>query len=197
MTGVRLSLSSTSVFAMTATLPQVCVPAELSLVRLSLAAGLEAGMQAFLQPGIIPTGFTFKCREAERRHRVPLDGRDLAPLRQIGMKELVKFQRCEDVEVCRNLAQFLDSCGEVFSVAGQEEQDMTVVSLLHSRAGLPPPSLCWLPLPRLLSALHPQLTPAMAEVELQRDRFLYSPGLPCDWHQTRTDTVLCTQAVVR
>ena len=188
---------SSSVFAFSESLPPVCVPAELAVVRFSLNAGIETALQAFLQPGSIPTGYSFQCREAEKQHMVPLDGLDIETHHQIGMEEPVEFRRSEDIEVCRKFAEFLYNCQEVFFLPGREQQDKAVVSLIHSRGGLPVPRLVWLPLPQLLAALHPDLSPAMAEVELQKERFLYSEGLACNWHQTRTDTIHCSQAVVR
>ena len=169
------------------------IPAELAVLRCTLDGGVEEVLQAFLDPGPLPTGYTYRCGEhARRTHNIPLDGRDVHH-GQAG----AGFRRHTDAAACLELGHLLAGAREVFYLQGQEEQDRSIVSLLHSRAGLPPPLLTLLPLAHLFSALRPVLTPGLAEVQLQRERFLYSPGLSCAWHTSRTESLACCVAVAR
>ena len=101
-----------------------------------------------------------------------------------------------DGEVCRRLDALLAGDTLLLSLPGMEIQDEAVLRQVYARAGRPYPALHHAPLAILLAALHPTLSPAMAEVALQRERFLYSQ-LSCAWHHTRTDSLHCAEALVR
>ena len=176
-------------------LPPTYIPAEVAVARVSLVGGVEEVVQAFLAPGEVPPGFAHRCRQAAGRlHQIPLDGRDMPPLRGQWLAE--PFRRTADDEVCRRLDALLNGATLLLSLPGMEVQDEAVLRLVYTRAGRPCPALHQAPLALLLAALHPALSPAMAEVALQRERFLYSP-VSCAWHHTRTDSLHCTEAVVR
>ena len=60
-------------FGVTTCLPPVYIPAELAVLRFSLTAGVEEVVQAFLQPGPVPRGYTRECIDNSRRlHQIPL-----------------------------------------------------------------------------------------------------------------------------
>ena len=182
-------------FGQVSSLPPSYIPAEMTVARVSLAGGVGEVVQAFLAPGVVPPGFAHRCRQAAaHRHLIPLDGRDLPPLRGEWLAR--PFHRSPDGEVCRRLDALLAGDSLLLSLPGMEIQDEAVLRQVYARAGRPYPALHHAPLAILLAALHPTLSPAMAEVALQRERFLYSQ-LSCAWHHTRTDSLHCAEALVR
>ena len=120
-------------FGVTTSLPPVYIPAELAVLRFSLTAGVEEVVQAFLQPGPVPRGYTRECIDNSRRlHQIPLDGRDTPPLRQMA-PSVGTFRRSGDLAVCGSLEEVLGEGAEVFCLPGREEQDRAVLELIYTR----------------------------------------------------------------
>jgi len=202
-------LFHTNIFCITA--EGRVVPAEMSLARMSLRQGVEETYHVFIEPGPIPKGYRADCTEnSNATHKIPLDlamfnsnyqeivedvlefllslsdSGDLPPLyclpkykRQNQMVLSWLLERVEE-DLAKEVDFKLYSLPVLLYELAREENKSTNTSLsLSSLSG------CDTKVPTI----------SIAEVQLGRDMFIYTPGLSCSWHED-LETYLCTTATV-
>jgi len=202
-------LLHTNVFCMTA--EGGVVPAELSLARVSLRQGVEEVYQVFIEPGTLPKGYRADCTEnSEATHKIPLDLALFNGNYQQILEDMLEFllghPDCMELPPLYSLPKFkkqnvmvlgwlLDrvQCDLVEEVnfklyslpillyeLAREENRSTATSLSMSS----------------LSGSDTRVpTISIAERQLDSDRFIYTPGLSCTWHE-EIETSHCTSATV-
>ena len=178
----------------------IFVPAEICLSRFSLRAGLTGVYQSFPAPdppgSPIPAGEKRACMQQSDKIQIPLQFEDPAG------------STTEDLVVLREIRSFLAGTEMVFTMPDCEEQCSGVLDRIAQRSGQPGLGLRFLSLSRLLFNLKTVRCQTEEEAvancpserialrELERERFLYWPGLSCVWHEEHTETALCSQATV-
>jgi len=202
-------LFHTNIFCITA--EGEVVPAEMSLLRMSLRHGVEETYHVFIEPGRIPKGYRADCTEnSNATHKIPLDlamfnsnyqeivedvlefllshsdSGELPPLFC-----LPKYNRQNQMVLAwllgktqEDLAKEVDfklySLPVLLYELARDENKSTNTSLsLSSLSG------CDTKVPTI----------SIAEAQLDRDMFIYTPGLSCTWHED-LETYLCTTATV-
>jgi len=202
-------LFHTNIFCITA--EGRVVPAEMSLARISLRQGVQETYHVFIEPGPIPKGYRADCTEnSNATHKIPLDlamfnsnyqeivedvlefllslsgSGDLPPLyclpkykRQNQMVLSWLLDRVDE-DLAKEVNFKLYSLPVLLYELAREENKSTNTSLsLSSISG------CDTKVPTI----------SIAEVQLGRDMFIYTPGLSCSWHED-LETYLCTTATV-
>jgi len=171
--------------------PAVILPAEISIARFSLQEGVMEVYQAFPEPGEIPLGYKRICLENSRKgHRVPLEDDS-------------EFVRHSDRKILEDISSFLSGASSVFCLPRYADQCKGVLATLATRQHTTPLTISVLSLPMLLfmlgnSSKVGQTLPSIniAEAELEKEQFMFQPGLSCSWHEAMTDTSECSSATV-
>ena len=186
-------LLHTNVFCLTA--EGGVVPAELSLARMSLRKGVEEVYHVFIEPGTLPKGYRADCTEnSKATHKIPLD---LA---------LFNGNYQQIVEDMLELLLALPDCGELpplYCLPKYKRQNQLVLAWLLSRVQedlAVEVRFKLYSLPVLLYELAREEnkstntslsmsslsvcdtkvpTISIAEVQLDRDTFIYTTGLFC------------------
>ena len=188
------------------------VPAELSVARFSLTDGIKQVKQWFLRPGNVPLGSKRACLENSRKsHKIPLDL--LLVEDDTAVSEHAKYT--EDGDILDELMTILGGENNLFTLPEFETQTTGVVQTLEKRTGRKLSSLNILSLPLLMfeiankapdseaaqaeQNLHEKFLPfeSVAERELEKEMFLFQPGMNCAWHEETTETCHCCSAHVR
>jgi len=180
---------------------QIYVPAELSIVQFSLREGVISVYQAFPEAGKIPTGYKRQClEEAEKYHKIPLFD---VPM-QAQVDDAVAFSTTNDMKILDDISLFLGDSKEVFCMEEYDRQAEGVVLTLADRSACELPAISFLPLSELFfwlanSSLKGNIFPsvAVAERELESERYLYKPGLSCPWHDAMTDSNHCSSSIAK
>jgi len=177
------------------------VPAEISLARVSLANGVEEVYHQLIHPGPLPLGYRADCiYNASKTHKIPLD---LAGANQnyssilAGITSFVGTSASGEAPLVYVLPKFRLQTQRVVNwlqeKAGQVSNNNLVFNLFSlpcllfhlARVGKELPGCVYVP------------TENLAEVQLDRDVFLYTVGMACVWHQEQDETVHCSAALVR
>jgi len=203
-------LIHTNVFCLTA--ENGVVPAELSLVRMSLKKGVEEVYQVFIEPGTLPKGYRADCMEnSNATHKIPLDlhlfnGNYLKIVEDI-LEFLLSQPGCQELPPLYCLPKYnkqnklvlswlLDKVPEdlaeevkfklyslpvlLYEVAREENKSTDSSSSVSSH-----------------SSYYDTRVPtiSLAEAQLDRDVYIYTPGLSCAWHED-VETSHCTTATL-
>eukprot|EP00092_Neocalanus_flemingeri_P036322 GFUD01039544.1.p1 GENE.GFUD01039544.1~~GFUD01039544.1.p1 ORF type:complete len:425 (+),score=152.86 GFUD01039544.1:78-1352(+) len=202
-------LLHTNVFCLTA--EGGVVPAELSLARVSLRKGVEEIYQEFIEPGTLPKGYRADCTEnSASTHKIPLDlalfngnyqqiveemlefllalpdSGELPPLyclpkyKDQNQQVLAWLLDRVQTDLADEVAFKLYSLPVLLYELAREENRSTDTSLSMSSL-----SGCDTKVPTI----------SLAEAQLDRDMFIYTPGLSCSWHE-EVETSYCTSAKV-
>ena len=201
-------LIHTNVFCITA--EGGVVPAELSLMRISMRNGIEETFHVFLDPGAIPKGYRADCVEnAEATHKIPLDLVYLDGNYKKILEDILEFL----------LTAESDGLPPLFCLPKHNRQNQLVLEWLLTRYRSDLASevnFRLYSLPVLLYELVrednrsvsksfstfsassfdsrvPTIT--IAEAQLDRDNYIYIPGLSCAWHED-VETCHCTTATL-
>ena len=158
--------------------------------------------QSFTVPGEIPIGYKRLCMESSKDgHKIPLE----IDIEQLNMKteKFTEFKQRSDLQILQDIVEFLSGDEIVFCMPERTAQCEGVLRTISNRSKLILPKIKILSLPELLFRLSNSSkegtvlpTSNMAEIELEKERFLYQAGLSCSWHETMTDTNTCTSATV-
>jgi hypothetical protein len=182
------------------------VPAEVCVARVTLAGGVQVVLREFIAHGDLPLGYRADCvANADKTHKIPLN-----LVRTPLNSNRPSGQECANSDHRGLLARLADLLGAglppLYTLPRARRQAGLVLAWLQERAG-PGPALRLYSLPCLLFQLArvggevtggTQVpTVSLAEVQLDRDWFLYTPGMACAWHQQRDETVHCSEALVR
>jgi len=205
----KFYLLHTNIFCITA--EGRVVPAEMSLARISLRKGVEEVYHVFIEPGPVPKGYRADCTEnSNATHKIPLDLamfnanyqeivedvlEFLLPLPDCGelppLYCLPKYKRQDQLvlawllgrveeDLAKEVNFKLYSLPVLLYELAREENKSTSASLSMSSL-----SVCDTKVPTI----------SIAEVQLDRDMFIYTPGLSCSWHED-LETYLCTTATL-
>jgi len=173
------------------------VPAEVCLARVSLQAGVEEVHHEFLDHGPLPLGYRADCLANSRRtHRIPLD-------LDIANGEYSSI--LADIRAFLGMEEQESRPPPLYLLPAHRHQTAMVLAWLHARAGAATSPFLLYSLATLLFHLArvgrevgtEVPTEILAEVQLDRDVFLYTAGMACRWHQEEDETVYCSVAVVR
>jgi len=194
----------TNVFVKTEEDPPFYVPAEISIAKFSLQGGVLDIYQAFTVPGDIPLGYKRLCLESSRDgHKIPLEVEHMEFDQTVYKEKVIEFKQTADEKILQDIPAFLSGSGIVFCMPEKISQCEGVLSTIAHRSNRVTPAIQILSLPELLFRLvkrsgEGNVLPStnMAEIELEKERFLYQAGLSCAWHENMTDTNTCTSATV-
>ena len=201
---------STSVFCFTA--EKEVVPAELSLARISLKQGIIDVYQVFIEPGTIPKGYRSDCMaNSAATHKIPLDFNQFNGDYNNILEDILEVMLKDEVE---------DGLPPLYCMPKLLSQNRLIMNWLikKSRTNLiEEDEFKFHSLPILLFEMTRETnksldssfttlssvsliknrvpTLAIAEAQLDRDTFMYMPGMCCDWHQ-EMETIHCTKASV-
>ena len=163
------------------------IPAEVSIAKFSLQDGVLQVYHGFINPGDIPRGYKGRCVEHSNfTHKIPLDGENL--------------KYTEDEDLANDIKGFMSEEDKLFVMPEFMEQVTGVLETITKRSKVSMSHLKLLPLPsflfRLASAAGDNIIPSpiFAEDQLNKERFLYSPGFNCIWHEKMTESANCTSA---
>jgi len=201
---------STSVFCFTE--EKEVVPAELSLARISLKEGIIDVYQVFIEPGTIPKGYRSDCMaNSAATHKIPLDFNLFVGDYNKILEDILEMMLKDDTE---------DGLPPLYCMPKLFSQNKLVLNWLIKKSrttlieedefrlhSLPillfemtrennkslDSSFTTLSSMSLIKNRVPTL--AIAEAQLERDTFMYMPGMCCDWHQ-EIETIHCTKASV-
>jgi len=177
----------------------VYVPAEIALTRFSVNEGIIDTYQAFPRPGRIPPGYKYACVEtSELKHKIPLD---YEPGKRNPDETLTaEFTYTEDSKILKDIKDLLKGTRYIFTMPELEDRCKGVLRQLTTRSQLPDLGIQMLHLPELLYRLMGDEYipgPLVAMAQFEKERFLYNSGLCCPWHEDNTDTVHCSESLVK
>jgi len=186
----------TNVFVKTEEDPPIFVPAEITIAKFSLQEGVIEVYQAFTVPGKIPLGYKRLCLEnSQEGHKIPLEIDTI--------EDVHEFKQTQDVKILQDISDFLSGTELLFCMPEKIAQCEGVLRTIAHRSNLSSPAIVILSLPELLVRLANKSQEGItlpsanvAELELERERFLYQAGLSCPWHENLTDTNTCSSATV-
>ena len=201
------------------------VPAEICIARVSLVNGVEEVMasdflvyfhkvteikmrriidlilQVFhelIHPGPLPLGYRADCvYNASKTHKIELD---MATANKNYPAILERIVNClssgssgKDLPPVYILPKYRLQTERVLKWLQERARDKTFINLYSlpclffhmARVGKEVPDCVHLP------------TESLAEVQLDRDVFLYTMSMACTWHQQHDETVHCSAAIVR
>jgi len=175
------------------------VPAEIALARVSLANGVEEVYHELVHPGPLPLGYRADCiYNASKTHKIPLD---MAVANQnyssilSGINSFLGTTLNVQAPPVYILPKFLMQTQRVLTWLQEKANQVpkTLINLFSlpcllfhlARVGKELPGCVYVP------------TENLAEVQLDRDVFLYTVGMACTWHQEQDETVHCSAALVR
>jgi len=175
------------------------VPAEISLARVSLSSGVEEVYHELIHPGPLPLGYRADCiYNASKTHKIPLDmagaNQDYSSI-LAGITSFIGRTPSGQVPPVYILPKFRFQTQRVVNWLKEKANRVSdTLSNLFSlpcllfhmaRVGKEIPGCVYVP------------TEHLAEVQLDRDVFLYTVGMACAWHQEQDETVHCSAALVR
>jgi len=177
------------------------IPAEISVAKFSLEDGVVDVFQAFPKPGKIPLGYKRLCLEnSDTGHKIPLElSTDDNDNNTDGSSEFIQSQ---DKIILDKISKFTSDSSYIFCMPEKRNECEGMVKTISLRSNLHYPAFELLPLNELLlrlannSGKGKKLPSAgVAESELEKERFLYKSGISCQWHETMTETELCSSAI--
>lgn len=177
----------------------VPVPAEIAVARFTLKDGVKEIFHDLIDPGVIPTGYRADCMEnSKATHQIPLDLVHLNQNYHHIMDNLLKFL---------GLTYKSQVMPPLYCHPKHSQTNSLCLHWLFKKIGFEDPIPFSLQqLPMLLYELvgvkksqYDMVLPTinMAEVQLDRDVFLYTPGMGCWWHESDTEVNCCASALVR
>ena len=173
------------------------VPAELCLARVSLAGGVEEMLHFMIAHGPLPLGYRADClATSAKTHKIPLD---------------LEGADADYPGILERIALFLGSkmkSPPLYLLPKAKHQTRLVLDWLQEKSASGQVARLQLySLPCLLFHLVrvgrevqgglqvPTIN--IAEVQLDRDVFLYTPGVACTWHEEHDEPVHCSVGIVR
>jgi len=175
------------------------VPAEIALTKFSINKGIIDTYQAFPRPGKIPPGYKYACIEtSEQKHRIPLDY-EPGP-RNPDETYTADFTYTEDSKIIKDIMEMLEGTRYIFTMPDIEDRCKGVLRQMTTRSSLEDLGIQILHLNELLYRLMGDEYipgPLVAMAQYERERFLYNSGLCCPWHEDNTDTVHCSESLVK
>jgi len=175
------------------------VPAEISLARVSLANGVEEVYHQLIHPGPLPLGYRADCiYNASKTHKIPLD---MVEANQnyssilAGITSFVGRTASGQVPPVYILPKFRFQTQKV--VTWLQEKANQVSNTLNNLFNLPCLLFHMARVGKEIPGCVYVPTENLAEVQLDRDVFLYTVGMACNWHQEQDETVHCSLALVR
>merc|ERR1719369_1046718 len=117
--------------------------------------------------------------------------------------DYVQFKYTDDKTLFLDINNFMADTKCVFTMPEKIAQCNGIIKTIADRSNVPSLDLKILPLPQLLVRLANRsdegtILPSanIAEIELEKERFLYQGGVNCLWHEAMTDTMKCSSATV-
>jgi len=204
-------LMSTNIFCFTA--EKQIVPAELSITKISLRRGVINTFHVFIEPGTIPKGYRSDClANSKATHKIPLDFHQFEGDYRKILEDIVEFLISEgesELPPIYCMPKLVNQNKLVLewilkkSKSDIIDKDMINMFSLpcllyeltreHHRSQNVDSSFSSLSSLGVVKNRVPCLT--IAEAQLDRDTFMFMPGMACDWHQEQ-ETLHCSKSVV-
>jgi len=174
------------------------VPAEICIARVSLVNGVEEVFHELIHPGPLPLGYRADCvYNASKTHKIELDMATANKNYPAILEGIVNCLRSgssgKDLPPVYILPKYRLQTERVLKWLQERSRDKISINLYSlpcllfhmARVGKEVPDCVHLP------------TESLAEVQLDRDVFLYTMSMACTWHQQHDETVHCSAAIVR
>ena len=174
------------------------VPAEICLARVSLKDGVQEVYHEFINPGPLPLGYRADCMaNSAKTHQIPLQ------------LDLANSNYGEMVE---GMVQFVGREGSslpgLYMLPRYQRQTRLVLDWLQDKvtpgvrsalqlSSLPCLLFHMVRVGRELPGGIQVPTESLAEVQLDRDVFLYGSGVACSWHEEQDQMEHCSAGIVR
>jgi len=175
------------------------VPAEIALTKFSIHKGIIDTYQAFPRPGRIPPGYKYACIEtSEQKHKIPLGYEPVS--KNPDDTYITEFMYTEDSKIINDIKDMLKGIRYIFTMPDIEDRCRGVLRQMTTRSKLEDLDIQILHLNELLYRLMEEEYipgPLVAMAQFEREWFLYHSGLCCPWHEDNTDTVHCSESLVK
>jgi len=206
-------LMSTNIFCFTA--EKQIVPAELTITKISLRQGVINTYHVFIEPGTIPKGYKSDClANSAATHKIPLDFHQFEGDYRKILEDIVEFLISEGenelppiycMPKLENQNKLVLEWILMKSKSDIIEKDMIKMFSLpcllyeltrdHHRSQTQNADTSYSSLSSLGVVKNRVPSATIAEAQLDRDTFMFMPGMSCDWHQEQ-ETIHCSKSVV-